>query len=101
LTPQAWWGFKQAKLARPRLCVRRIEDDDQTMTAEAAAIRPGAPARRPLFRRRSAIPGFTLTLGVTLTVLSLIVLIPLSAVAKRYASGELAPKLGVTRQAAE
>jgi sulfate transport system permease protein len=37
--------------------------------------------RRPLFRRRSAIPGFGLTLGVTLTVLSLVVLIPLSAVA--------------------
>ncbi len=42
-----------------------------------------APVRagRPLFRRRSAIPGFGLTLGITLTTLSLIVLIPLSAVA--------------------
>jgi sulfate transport system permease protein len=36
--------------------------------------------QRPLFRRRSALPGFGLTLGVTLTVLSLVVLIPLSAV---------------------
>jgi sulfate transport system permease protein len=36
--------------------------------------------RRPFFRRKSAIPGFALTLGVTITVLSLIVLIPLSAV---------------------
>lgn len=50
------------------------------------AIAPNAPQRplaaRPrLFRRRSAIPGFTLTLGVTLTILSLIVLIPLAAVA--------------------
>jgi fructose-bisphosphate aldolase class II len=27
--------------------------------------------------------------------------IPLSAMAKRYASGELAPKIGVTRHAAE
>jgi len=53
------------------------------MTAETAiAIRPRG---RPLFRRRSAIPGFTLTLGVTLTVLSLIVLIPLSAVALKAA----------------
>ncbi|PTS89706.1 MULTISPECIES: sulfate ABC transporter permease subunit CysT [unclassified Caulobacter] len=53
------------------------------MTAETAiAIRPTG---RPLFRRRSAIPGFTLTLGVTLTVLSLIVLIPLSAVALKAA----------------
>ena len=33
------------------------------------------------FRRRSAIPGFGVTLGVTLTALSLLVLIPLSAVA--------------------
>lgn len=41
---------------------------------------------RPLFRRRSALPGFTLTLGVSLTLLSLIVLIPLSAVALK-ASG--------------
>ena len=40
--------------------------------------------RRPLLRR-SAIPGFGLTLGVTLTLLSLIVLIPLSAVALKAA----------------
>jgi sulfate transport system permease protein len=39
------------------------------------------PPRRPWLRRRSAIPGFGVTLGVTLTVLSLVVLIPLSAVA--------------------
>jgi len=38
------------------------------------------PRRRPLFRRRSAIPGFGLTMGVTLATLSLIVLIPLTAV---------------------
>ncbi|MDP1598805.1 sulfate ABC transporter permease subunit CysT [Phenylobacterium sp.] len=38
-------------------------------------------SRRPMIRRRSAIPGFALTMGVTLTILSLIVLIPLSAVA--------------------
>ncbi|MBU4433676.1 MAG: sulfate ABC transporter permease subunit CysT [Alphaproteobacteria bacterium] len=65
------------------------------MTAEAAAaIRPdsrpvGPVPRRPLFRRRSAIPGFTLTLGVTLTILSLVVLIPLAAVALKAA--ELSP----------
>jgi sulfate transport system permease protein len=45
-----------------------------------AASRGIAP-RRPFLRRKSAIPGFAVTLGVTLTVLSLIVLIPLSAVA--------------------
>jgi len=44
-----------------------------------------APARKPLLRRRSAIPGFNLTLGVTLTLLSLIVLIPLSAVTLKAA----------------
>src|SRR6201998_2686379 len=38
-------------------------------------------ARRPWLRRRSALPGVALTLGLTLTILSLIVLIPLSAVA--------------------
>jgi sulfate transport system permease protein len=68
----------------------RTLDDDQTMTAETAARRPTAPrpsgaGRRPLFRRRSAIPGFGLTMGVTLTVLSLIVLIPLSAVVLKAA----------------
>ena len=42
-------------------------------------------SKRPLFRRRSAIPGFGLTLGVTITVLSVIVLIPLSAVAVKAA----------------
>ena len=57
------------------------------MVAIDSGVRPeagaGAKSRAPprLFRRRSAIPGFSLTLGVTLTVLSVIVLIPLSAVA--------------------
>jgi sulfate transport system permease protein len=65
------------------------------MTADtAAAIRHdqrglGPAARRPFFRRRSAIPGFSLTLGVTLTILSLIVLIPLSAVALK--ASQLSP----------
>jgi sulfate transport system permease protein len=45
-----------------------------------------ARGRPPLFRRRSALPGFGLTLGVTITLLSLIVLIPLSSVAVK-ASG--------------
>ncbi|HJV40765.1 sulfate ABC transporter permease subunit CysT [Caulobacter sp.] len=53
------------------------------MTADTAERRP--PAKRPLFRRRSAIPGFGLTMGVTLSVLSLIVLIPLSAVVLKAA----------------
>jgi sulfate transport system permease protein len=55
--------------------------------APAAPLKPLAGLR--LFRRRSAIPGFGLTLGVTLTALSLVVLIPLSAVAIR--SAELTP----------
>jgi sulfate transport system permease protein len=59
------------------------------MTADTAAIRAGSAARRPFFRRRSAIPGFSLTLGVTLTILSLIVLIPLSAVALK--ASQLSP----------
>ena len=46
--------------------------------ATAASGRPQGIRR--FWRRRSAIPGFGLTLGVTVTVLSLIVLIPLSAV---------------------
>jgi sulfate/thiosulfate transport system permease protein len=59
----------------------RTLDDDQTMTADTAPRRsPERLGKRPLFRRRSAIPGFGLTMGVTLTVLSLIVLIPLAAV---------------------
>jgi sulfate transport system permease protein len=53
--------------------------------AAGAPLRPasGKPPRRPFIRRRSAIPGFGLTMGLTLTVLSLVVLIPLSAVAIR------------------
>jgi sulfate transport system permease protein len=43
--------------------------------------RPLARWRRPLIRRRSAIPGFALSLGVTIAILSTIVLIPLFAVA--------------------
>ncbi len=57
-----------------------------TSTGAPLARAPVAkPARRPLFRRRSAIPGFGLTMGVTITVLSVIVLIPLSAVAIKTA----------------
>jgi sulfate transport system permease protein len=47
--------------------------------APEAVLRP--PPKRPWLRRRTAVPGFGITMGVTLTVLSLIVLIPLSAVA--------------------
>ena len=64
------------------------------MTAETLSAPRSKPSRRPLFRRRSAIPGFGLTLGVTLTILSLIVLIPLSAVALK--AGQLSPSQFVT-----
>ena len=37
--------------------------------------------KRPWLRRRTAVPGFGVTMGVTVTLLSLIVLIPLSAIA--------------------
>ena len=40
---------------------------------------------RPARRRRSAIPGFGLTLGLSLTALCVVVLIPLSAIAIRAA----------------
>ncbi len=63
----------------------RTLDDDQTMTADAGPAPSAPPPRRPLFRRRSAIPGFGLTMGVTLTVLSLIVLLPLTAVVLKAA----------------
>jgi sulfate transport system permease protein len=56
-------------------------------------IAPEAPLRtpiqRPWLRRRSAVPGFAVTLGTTIAVLSLVVLIPLSAVAIK--SAELSP----------
>ncbi len=55
-----------------------------------ASLAPEAPLRplagRRFLRRRSAIPGFALTLGVTLSVLSLVVLIPLAAAAARAAT---------------
>jgi sulfate transport system permease protein len=54
------------------------------IAAEAPLRTPVSP-RRPIVRRRSAIPGFALTLGITITVLSCIVLIPLAAVAMRAA----------------
>ena len=69
---------------------RRSMDDAHAMTAETYAASPTPFVRRALFRRRSAIPGFGVTLGVTLTILSLIVLIPLSAVAIKAA--ELSPQ---------
>ena len=52
----------------------------ESVMSRDAAPSVAPPARRPFFRRRTAIPGFGLTMGVTLTLLSTIVLIPLSAV---------------------
>jgi sulfate transport system permease protein len=53
--------------------------------AEAPQAGPAVAARRPLLRRKSAIPGFGLTMGVTVLALSFIVLVPLSAVAVKAA----------------
>jgi sulfate transport system permease protein len=50
---------------------------------------PGTPRQRWSLRKPSVIPGFRLTLGLTLTYLSLIVLIPLAAAVLR--SGSLGP----------
>ncbi len=47
------------------------------MTADAIAL------PRPFFRQKSVLPGFGLTLGFTLTYLSLIILIPLAALVIR------------------
>ncbi|MGH6781913.1 MAG: sulfate ABC transporter permease subunit CysT [Sphingomonadaceae bacterium] len=57
------------------------------MTATLPIDSPAS--RKPLIRRRSAIPGFSLTMGVTLSILSLIVLIPLSAVALKASEQSL------------
>ena len=72
LTPLARWGFKPPQLrnvpapfdglARFLLhgsagARRRILDDDHPMTAETISAPRHRPFRRPLFRRRSAIPG--------------------------------------------
>jgi sulfate transport system permease protein len=51
---------------------------------------PGTPRKRWNLRKPSVIPGFPLTLGLTLTYLSLIVLIPLAASVLR--SGSLGPE---------
>ena len=48
--------------------------------------RQAMPMRNGILNvRRSIIPGFGLTLGITITMLSLVVLIPLSAVFLRAA----------------
>jgi sulfate transport system permease protein len=52
-----------------------------TLVPDGPELPLARASRRPFFRRRSAIPGFGLTLGLTITVLSVVVLIPLSAVA--------------------
>jgi sulfate transport system permease protein len=56
-----------------------------TTPNRAPAAEPIA-VRRPWLRRRSGVPGFGLTLGVTLSALSLLVLIPLCAVVIKSAS---------------
>jgi sulfate/thiosulfate transport system permease protein len=53
---------------------------DIAAEAPVRALAETARRRRPIVRRRSAIPGFGLTLGVTVAILSCIVLIPLLAV---------------------
>jgi len=58
---------------------------DIAAEAPVRALGETTGRRRPLIRRRSAIPGFALTLGVTVTLLSCIVLIPLIAVVIRAA----------------
>jgi sulfate transport system permease protein len=56
-----------------------------TTPNRAPAVEPIA-VRRSWLRRRSGVPGFGLTLGVTLSILSLVVLIPLCAVVIKSAS---------------
>jgi sulfate transport system permease protein len=83
------WGLRRkregarAKPDRNTRAFASMTDDSLRLMTPTAP--PPARAPRPLFRRRSAIPGFGLTLGVTLTTLSLVVLVPLSAVAIKAA----------------
>ncbi|MDP3174504.1 MAG: sulfate ABC transporter permease subunit CysT [Phenylobacterium sp.] len=60
-------------------------DRDIVANAPQRTAVQAAPRRGWTWRRRSAIPGFGLTMGVTLAILSCIVLIPLSAVILRSA----------------
>jgi sulfate/thiosulfate transport system permease protein len=66
-----------------------ISSGAMTSAAASPPIPAARPARCPWRRRRSAIPGFGLTLGITLAFLSTIVLIPLSAVILRAAGQDL------------
>jgi len=52
---------------------------NQSPAASAAFVASARPARRTLWRKPSVLPGFGLGMGITLTWLTLIVLIPLSA----------------------
>ena len=54
--------------------------------SDAAALPAGRAATRARFRRPSAIPGFRLTFGITLTYLTLLVLLPLAVLLLRAAS---------------
>lgn len=54
--------------------------------SDAAALPAGRAAARPRFRRPTAIPGFRLTFGITLTYLTLLVLLPLAVLLLRAAS---------------
>ena len=65
---------------------------------DPALLLPGQGLRFPAFRRRSLLPGFGLSLGVTLAYLGLIVVLPLAALALR--PWELGPA-GVWREVTE
>ena len=63
------------------------DNSRQHVTAAAASAIPPARLRaRSRFRRRSGLPGFGLTFGFTGLYLSLIVLIPMSAVVVKTAA---------------
>ncbi|KMO34795.1 sulfate/thiosulfate transporter subunit [Methylobacterium variabile] len=54
--------------------------------SDAAALPAGRAAAPARFRRPSALPGFRLTFGITLTYLTLLVLLPLAVLLLRAAS---------------
>src|SRR5439155_12425507 len=76
----------EARARHDRRGVRRLGEGERRALRRSGHLRPDLPAGQEVgMRRRSALPGFGLSLGFSLSYLGLLVLIPLATLFLRSA----------------